>query len=94
MRLRETIPPWPPRITPSNLGTPVDALVLNKVHMKDHRDVLTPYLCLELKDKAGWLCYSLIFSEDRNYLKGIQKVLGDNAGKTIGELGDVEWPGA
>jgi hypothetical protein len=92
MLLDEMIAPWPPRIMPSNDGIPVNFLVLRNVFLKDRREAPTPHLCLELKDKAGWFYYSYIFSDDRHFLERIWKVLSDNAGKTMIELGGVACP--
>ena len=90
MRLRDTIPPWPPRIELPDDEMRVGRLVLHDIIAKNLHDAVTPHLCLELKDKTGWFYYSHIFSEDPHFLKKVKKVLRGNLGKTIHELGNVE----
>jgi hypothetical protein len=68
---------------------------LRAVILKDVPDSVTPHLCLELRDGNGWIYYSHLFSEDRQFLRGIRRVLRGLAGKSIREIGNVEChPGA
>lgn len=94
MRLREKIPPWPPRVALTGDDIRVERLVLHNIIARDLHDTVMPNLCLELKDKTGWLYYSHIFSEDQCFLENVQKALSGNLGKTIHELGNVECPGS